>query len=307
VTTTEFWQIALALLAIAFALGAALRLVRTPRWQIVVLLAQIILVPEAALVVAVLHPGPMPDVNRLLAVVAVFGGAAFLGIGWSLYQRRQMRRPSVPLAVVDRQHLAAVVSRLLVVGMTSGFLFTFAPGFAVANLLLNAAWLALWIPRRWRRVNFEVTDEIRAPLPAVFAAAIDTSRWNDVQDGSVVVEPPGSLKVGSRIVRRQKLRPLVPNPRMAGFLESRSVVTSVEPDRGYTVELMGNPSATGGVDLVDAAGQTRVRSWSRGMLTLRDAVAGLYFELPDEIAIRKAEMRKSVERLKQSVEAARNQ
>ena len=306
-TTTEFWQIAIALMAIAFALGAALRLVRTPRWHSVVLLAQIMLVPEVALVVAVLHPGPMPDANRLLAVVGVAGGAAFVAMGWSLYQLRQMRRPSVPLAVMNRQHLAAVVSRLLVVVMISGFLFTFAPGFAVANLLLNAAWLALWIPRRWRRVDFEVTDDVRAPLPAVFAAAVDPSRWNDVQDGSVVVEPPGSLKVGSRIVRRQKLLPLVPNPKMAGFLESQSVVTSVEPDRGYTVELMGHPSATAGVDLVDAAGRTRVRSWSRGMLTLRDAAAGLYFELPDAIAIRKAEMRKSVERLKQSVEAAPNQ
>ena len=302
-----FWQIASAFMAIAFALGAALRLVRRPRWNIVVLLAQIILVPEAALVVAVLHPGPIPDANRLLAVVAVGGGAAFGAMGWSLYQRRLMRRPLVPIAVVNRQHLAAMVSRLLVVVMISGFLFTFAPGFAVANLLLNAAWLALWIPRRWRRVDFEVTDDIQAPLPAVFAASIDTSRWNDVRDGSVVVEPPGSLKVGSRIVRRQQLPLLEPNPKMAGFLESWSVVTSVEPDRGYTVELMGSPTATAGVDLVEAAGRTRVRSWSRGMLTLRDAAAGLYFELPNAVAIRKAEMRKSVERLKQSVEAAPNQ
>jgi hypothetical protein len=307
VTRTEFWQIVFAFIAIGSALGAALRLVRTRRWHIVVLLAQILLVPEAALVVAVLNPGPVPDANMLLIVVALTGGAAFLAMGWSLYQRRQMRRPSVPLAVVNRQHLAAVVSRLLVIVMISGFLFTFAPGFAVANLILNAAWLALWIPRRWRHIELEAIEDIDAPVQAVFAAMIDTSRWNGVQDGSVVVEPPGILKVGSRIVRRQELLPLAADPRMAGYLESQSVVTSMAPDLGYTVELMGHPENTSGFDLLAAASGTRVRSWSSGTLTLPEAAAGLFFELPKVIAIRKAEMSKSVERLKQSVAAAPSQ
>lgn len=293
--------------AFAFALAVALRLIRKPRWNFVVLLAQIMLVPEAALLVAAIHPGPIPDPNILLPIVAVTGAAAFLAMAWSFYERRMMRRPSVPIAVVKSQNLAAMASRLLVVLMLSGFLFTFAPGFAVANLVLNAAWLALWMPRRLRHIDFEVIEDVKAPVPTVYAAMIDSARWNGVVDGSVVVEPPGSLKVGSRIVRRRQLRPMSRDPKMAGYLESQSVVTSMQSDRSYTVQLMGHPENTAGCDFIAVAGGTRVRSWSRGMLTLREATAGLSFELPRTVAMRKAEMSKTVERLRQSVEAAPSQ
>lgn len=306
-TRSEVWQIGCATLAIVFALGATLRLIRSPRPHVGLLLAQIILVPEAALVAEVVHPGPVPDGNQLLVVIAVLGVAAFVVMGWSLYARRKLMTATVTLDVLGRQHLAAFASRILVVLMMSGFQFTFAPGFALANLALNAVWIGLWIPQRWRRVDVEVTEEIRAPVHIVFEEMTDANRWRSVQEGTIAVEPAGLLRVGTEIVRRQELQRLDSNPNLARQIESRSVVTSLVPDRGYTTALVGHQDQTAGIELTQSAGGTHVRSWAKSKLSVREAAAGLRFELRAVVATRISEMRQSVLRLKQASEAAPSQ
>jgi hypothetical protein len=307
VTRIEFWQIVCALIAIAFAFGAVIRLVRTPRWHILVLLMQLLLIPETALVVEVLRPGPLPDPNELLTIVAAAGGAALLAMAVSFWRRRKLMTDAVMIISLERQHRAAFVARTLTVLMISGFLFTFAPWFAVANLLANAAWIAIWVPRRLRLIDISVAEEIAASPHAVFEKAIDTINWPGMKDGSVTVEPAGPLRVGSELVSRQSLHRLSSNPRLARSVETKSVVTAVVPDQGYTTVLAGHPDVSGGLDLSAAPGGTRATSWSKSRLSLVEAASGLAWEVPTVVATRQAEMRERLIRIKQAAEGPASQ
>lgn len=306
-TTTEFWQICCASLAIVFALAAVIRFVRTPRWHVAVLLAQLLIIPEPALVVEVLRPGPLPNSNELLAIVGVTAVAAFVAMGVSLWRRRKLMAGAVEVVSLERQQRAAFVARALTILMISGLLFAFAPWFAVANLVANAAWIAIWIPGRLRRIDIAVAQDIAAPPHAVFEAATDTTSWLGTKDGSVTVEPAGPLRVGSRLMSRQSLHRLSSNPRLARYLETTSVVTSVMTDQGYATVLAGHPDITGGLDLSAASGGTRATSWSKSRLSVTEAASGLAWELPAVIATRQAEIRERLTRLKQAAEGPASQ
>jgi hypothetical protein len=294
-------------MAIVFALTAVIRLVRTPRWHVAVLLAQLLLIPEPALVVEVLRPSPLPNPDELLAIVGVTAGAAFLAMAVGLWRRRRLMVDTVKIVSLERQHRAAFAARTLNILMISGLVFTFAPWFAVANLLANAASTAIWIPRRLRRIDIAAAQDIAAPPHAVFEAATHTANWPGTNDGSVTVEPAGPLRVDSRLVSRQSLHRLSSNPRLARYIETTSIVTSVEPDRGYTTVLAGHPDVVGGLDLSAVPGGTRATTWSKSRLSVIEAASGLAWEMPAVLATRQAEMRERLASLKRAAEGAASQ
>lgn len=304
-TNAEFFQILLAALAAVFAVTAGIRLIRTPRWHIAVLLAQILLVPEAALVWAVLHPGSfvLTDTNFFVGVF-VIAFVAVIAMGWSVFLRRRLMRPA-GIDTVKRQQMAALISRFLVILMTSGFLFAFAPWFALANLLLNAAWTAIWIPRAFRRMQIEDCEDIAAPVAEVFARLVDTRSWRGVLEGTTVVEPPGLLMPGTQIIGRQRIPSLSGDPRIARVIETRSEVTSVTPNEGYATAVKGYPGSRSGIALAPGPRGTRATSWLRATLLFREAASGLMFELPAVTAMRRGEMRDSLTRLREASEQAR--
>lgn len=302
------WQIFCAALAVMMPVLAAVRLVRAPSRQAWLLIAQVMVIPEAGLAAYAVSPGAAPDQRILVPLAVVFYGAAIAALVWGFHARRKLMAPTIGIEVLHRQHMAAFAARTSVILVMSAIVLTFEPWFGVANVVANAIWTLLWLPAGLRRVSFEVATDIAAPVATVFGYISDTDRWAQYREGFVRAEPPGRLGVGTRIMSRLTLLRLRADPRIARFIEVRSIVTSVEPGRSYTAMVSGSPDETGGVEVTELGpATTRVRSWARSRLSFLEGAMGLVFEVPATVALRRSEMERTAARLKEVVEAAPTQ
>jgi len=279
------------------------RVARSPQWHVVVLIAQVILIPELAFALYALTGGEPPD----LGVVAIGAGLFYVGalalIVWSLYERRKLMQPVVSYEAVNRQHQAAFLARSAAVLFMSALTFAFEPWLAAANVLANAIWTLAWIPRQFRYVTVDAAETIARPPDEVFDFISDTENWPRYRDDIVNVEPRGRVAAGTEVVTRLATRQLSrPNPKLAKFIEVRSVITSVEPGKGYTTALVGHPEEVGAFQLEAVDGGTRVTSGTKGLLTWPQAALGLGFHAGRLLAVRKAELQAVAARLKQVLE-----
>lgn len=298
------WQLFTAGLAVVLPVVFALRLARTPRWNIVVLMAQVVAIPEVAFVTYSLFGGAIPSLGLLVPVAVLLYGGALAVMAWSVYERRKLLRPVVTIVMIERQHLAALLSRVAMVLFLSAVTFVFEPWLAVANVVANAAWMLAWIPSRWRGVHLSASVDVAAAPHQVFSFISNTDNWPKYRDDFIRAEPPGVLAAGTEVVTRVSVLQMSrPNPKMARFAEVRSVVTSVAGDDSITTTLVGRPSETGSSRVTAIASGTRVTSESRGRVLFTQAALGLKFDMGSVLVARRAAMEKTIVSLKQVLEA----
>ncbi len=300
----NLWQLFAAVLAISLPVVAVIRLVRSPQWQVVVLVAQVIAIPEVAFLAYALDPGGVPELDLVVVGAAVFYAGALALVIWSRYERRRLMQPVITYEMMNRQHLAAFLARSAVVLLMSALVFAFEPWFAVANIAANAAWTLAWLPARWRTVHVEVSEMIARPVNDIYEFVSDTANWPRYREDFVAADPPGRVASGMRVVTRLAVRPLGrPNPKLAKLVEVRSVVVSVVPDKGYTTALDRHPEETGTSELTPVEGGTRVISKVDGLITWPQAALGFAFHASGLLAVRSREMQATLSRLKQVLEA----
>lgn len=298
------WQIFAAALAVMIPVVAAVRLARWPRWTTAILFAQVAAIPELAFVTFALAPGPPPEIGDLAIAAAVFYGVVFVVLGWSLYERRKLNRPEVTLAMIERQHVAALLGRIAIVLALSAITFIVEPLLAIVNLAANAVWMAVWIPSRWRRVHVEGAVDIAASPQDIFAFICDTGNWPKYREDFVSAEPPGQLRVGTEIVTRVPVVPMShPNPKLAKFAEVRSVVTSVVPNRSFGTALVGRPRERGASEVSATPAGSRLITEATGVFLYSQAALGMTFEARTLLMTREARLRANIARLKQLFEA----
>ncbi len=272
------WQLAAAFIAAVLTLLAIAGYLRYPRPVTVILLGLLIGVPTVGFVSYVVLPQEVSSPGWLtwLAFVPVVVGVG-AGTAVNLWMLASRDTPLNPrrLRIVSA---AFVVMWLGIVLGISDVLAMWEPGFAIANLVVNTAWLCAWIPPRTRRLRVVTSVDVTAAPSRVFAFMTDTANWPKYLEDVEQVDsyPDGRLRVGTIVaVRRHVPVPGLRGPRlMPSSVETRSVVTSLEPDRRLASASLERPSDGGTTELTPLDGGTRITSRAQATVPLTSALLG---------------------------------
>ena len=298
------WQLVAGFTAVLLVLSAAIGLARYPRPIMGIVLGLLLAIPTAGLVAYAAIPGPSPELDSRseLAFIPVLAG---LGAGvWMLVWMRR-RRAALTLSSVERLSNGAVVMWAGVVVGVSDLLSLFEPGFAIANLVLNAAWVLLWVPRPLRRLTSERSVEIKAPRTKVFAFVAEPSNWPlYVEDlVSVTVRPQRPLATGSVISQVQRYQSGIRGPRLLPeMIETTLVVSLVIPGELIRQQVADRPSNETAFEFADSDGGTRITTRASAVVPFRLAVFGAILATRSQRSARRAKAERTLARLKALLE-----
>lgn len=272
-----FWQLTAATVSVVFVLIGAVGLIRLTRLATLVLVLSFLVVPALGLAVFAVSPGPMGDLG-VVNLAFPFVGLAFVLLVAN-FVLRMNAGSSQPFASLHRRVPLFVLAWPCIVVAVSLFLWIFEPTFAAANLALNAAWFAIWLPRATRRSDRRSTYEIAAPRERVFAFVTDPSNWPLYNAGveAVTVSPPGPLAVGSEITLRQRVTyPGLRGPRvlMPDSISVTSGVTQLVAGERPATRRLDLPDSADLVELTDLDGRTRITGTAHNVIAYRYAVLG---------------------------------
>ncbi len=299
------WQLFAAVLAVVVALAVLARLRRDRRGTTVVLVLQLALIPEVAFVWYAVYPSASPAIEGLAPIAVGFYAIGIASIVLSLVQRRLLMRPSVSLGLIDAQHMVALVARIGLVIFLAGIAFVFVPSLGLLDLVANALWIALWIPRRLRRTEVRLTYDLAANPTAVFDFVSNTDNWPAYRDDFVSANPPGRLRVGTEIATRLPLnRPTRRGERLPRFVDVRSTVTTIGPGRAYSLAVIGRRYDASRSQVEDGPEGSRVTASASGLLSFAQGALGFTLEMPGQLAARRRTMENTAARLRQSLEQA---
>src|SRR5690242_294900 len=297
------WQLLAAFVAVTIPIVCLARLTQTRRPTILILMAQVALIPEVAFAWYALAPSGTPSVQLLGPAVALFYGGAIAAVIWRAVEGSRLRQPVITLDTLDRQHVAALVTRWVIIVMISGVALGFVPWLGILNLIANAAWTAIWIPRSSRSTEVRFHYEISVAPAVVFEFVSDTANWPRYREDFVSARPPGRLTVGTEVVTRHRVVWYTRRTEnLAKFVEVRSTVTSLVRDRLIELSVVGRPYQTASSELAPARGGAAVTTVSRGALTFPQAAVGYRFELAKILATSRDDLERSASRLKQILE-----
>jgi hypothetical protein len=286
-----------AALAFVFAAAALVGLRRSDRVTYWVLLLQLLLVPELALLAFIVRPVALPPLSNLLPL-GVFIAAceiAFIGI-WMV--RRRLLKPVISLRTLERIDDLAVAARATQLLVFTAAMVVFEPLFALVMVVLNLCWAAIWILPRWRNVHFETSAEFNVPAERLFEFRRNPDNWKLYRDDIevVTVQPPGPLSTGTLYVTRQKL----PKNRA---LEIRQSVLSLTPYQAYTIARQDRPAERVSTTFERADGGARQTVRLDGVIRLSAALCGGMLLVPRLVAQRRIEEAKRDARLREILEA----
>ncbi len=300
-----FWQLTAAFLAVIFVLIGTVALVRFPRPLMLVTLGLILVIPTLAVGTYAIAPGPVPQPGTLLWLAFIPALAGLAAGAWMLAWMAQ-RRDSLNVSQIELMSNGMLVAFGGLVLALSDVVALWQPWFAVANLVLNMGWAAVWVPRRLRESKTESSVDIKAPRSHVYDFIADPLNWPRYQEGlvSVVVQPPGALAVGSTVKVKSRYESHVRGPRMLpDVIETTSTFTAVEADRSISMQVANRPSSTATTSFVDAGAGTRITTRAYSLAPYRLAVFGALIELRSQRAERLARAQRSLARLKAILEA----
>ena len=298
------YRIVAAVVALILVLVCAVGFIRYPRPLMVVPVTLLVAVPAAAFAVFAVRDDSVsaPTAVTWLAYVPVLAGLA-AGMAMLAAMRRARTYSRATLSFLANG--TAVVWGGIVLGL-SDVVYLFEPAFAVANLVLNAAWIAVWIPSRFRRLDTSVSTVVRAPLGRVydfFAEPANSSRFQE-QVEAVSVDPPGPLKVGSQITVRRRIDPgpLRGGRFGPGSVETTSVVTELTPSQAIATQFVGRADGTVRLEFAEREGATTITSRGHAVMPFRFALFGGLVEFRSRRGQREAENQRNSARLKEILE-----
>ena len=295
-------QLMAAFIAILLLLVAAAGLVRSTSPVVPAAIGLLIVIPFAGFAAYAIVPGPPPNFTLLpfagLAVsIALTAGVWMVGL-------MVTRRGPLGLQSLASIGIATVVLWQGIVVALSAFLAQWQPAYAIANLGVDAAWIAMWLPGRTRTVSSTAAIEIAAPRPRVFAFLADPANWPryDADLVSVRVEPVGALAAGSEVTQVRRYERAVRGPAMLpDTVEVTSVVTQVTDGESIASAARdGRSNAT--LRFADHDSGTTVTTHARLTVPLRLALVGGAVAMRAQRRQRRAKARENLARLKAVLE-----
>lgn len=297
-------QLAAGFIAFTFIVLGAVAMLRYPRPIMAVLLLLLLGFPTLGLAAYAIDPGPPPDPGVLLwlAFVPAIGGLV-AGTWMLVFMTR--RRQSLTMANIELLSNGTLVLYGGAVLALADFLAIWQPGFAIADVAVNALWVLLWVPRRIRTSAVESTVEIAAPRARVYSFVADPANWPRYQEAvvSVAVRPQGALSPGSEVSVTQRYESPIRGPRLLpDTITTDSVVDAVEPERSISMHIAGRVLSTSTTEFADSAGGTRITTRARAIAPFRMAVFGALVELRALKQARLARAQRNLEALKRLLE-----
>ena len=293
------YRVVALLVAVVLVLLGGIAVVRYPRPLMLVPITLLMALPAIAFLVFAFRKDTAtePTVLTWLAFIPVLAGVA-AGVGMLVLMRTSKAYSRATLDLLANG--TAVVWAGIVLGLTD-VVYLFEPGFALANLALNAVWVALWVPKRLRRLRAISSLEVRAPADAVYRFMADPTNWSLYQDDveSVAVAPEGPIAVGSRVTVRRRIDPgPLRGPRFGPYaVETTSVITDLVPGRLIASHEVDRPGTQARTELQDQAGGTLIKSIGQGLMPFRYALFGGMVEFLSRQGEREAAVQRRRERL----------
>jgi hypothetical protein len=263
--------------------------------------------PAVGFAVYAIAPGPSPADAALVFFVALLYTPILLLLAWRFtFGRRRRPNPLVYEAAGETgRYIRALAGRAFLVVWLSGLLFLVEPGIAIANLALNAAWMAIWIPQRLRSREVQYSVQVSVPRELAFEFVTNLKNWPLYRDDTELVEvvPDGPLATGTEYVART----LIPKSLQTSShrqIETRYRVTAVVPGSSYTVRLVDQPGNVSRTEFVPHGSGTMITNARSITVPYPQASQGMTLNLPRALSIAREADSKRMARLKEILEHA---
>ena len=306
----SYYQFFSGTLAFLLVVAWVVPILRHRWWGVVVVSGLSFGLPAIGFAVYAIGPGPSPADAAVLYLVGLLYLAMIVALVMRFTRRRRLR-PS-PLVYTSanetRRYLRGVAGRAFLVLWLSGLLFLVEPGFAIANLALNAGWMALWIPRRWRTRQVQNSVLVSAAPGRAFEFVTNPKNWALYVDELELVEvkPDGPLAAGSEYVTRTVIPPTLQTTSHRQ-IENRYRVIAMVPQSSYTVTWSDEPGYWSRTDFLPVDSGTRITFTRTMMVSFAQASQGVTLNLPRALAVARASEARRNARLKEVLEQAPSQ
>ena len=276
-------------------LSAGAALARYPRPVTVVGVGLLFTIPAAGFAAYAAVPGRLPDLTRpfwlaSIAVLAAIVAAVWVGL------RLIAHRRAVPLQSPVLLTTGLLVTSASIVLALSDLVSLWQLPFALANLAINAVWLAIWLPARFRTLEVPTSIEVAVQRSNVFAFMATPGNWPMYQERTeqVKVRPEGTLAVGSEIVTQRS--------DAAGPFEVVYVVMEFDAGVTFTTSMPYQWPNRQTFRFLDSASGTRIDVLAWELIPYRMAALGWMVEIWSSWSSRLAVARSTLARLKQVLE-----
>jgi len=304
----SYYQFFAASLAIVLAVGWVVLVLRYRWWGMAVVSALTLWLPAFGFALYAIAPGQPPADAVVLFLVALL----YLAVIVAVVMRFTVGRKRGPKPLIyasaneTRRFRRGVAGRALLVLWLSSLVFLAEPGIAIANLVLNAGWMALWIPRRWRTRQVENSVLVSVPPERAFRFVTDLKNWPLYRDDLEVVEvtPDGPLALGSEYVARSVIPPAFQTSSHRQ-IETRNRVIAMVPGSSYTVTWSDEPGWVSRTDFVPVDSGTRITNQRTMEVSFPQASLGMTLNLPRALAVARVADERRNARLKEVLEQAR--
>lgn len=291
------------LLAVGLTAGLAfLMILAAVRWRlpsVPVVFVLIFGLPAVGFASYAITGGPTPDLTIAVVLAIILYALGLAVAGYSIVRRIKRPKPTVWNMTTDvRRYTVALAARWVMVLWVSSLLFLFEPGFAVANVLLSALWMIVWLPARFRTFGARSDIDIAAPASRVFEFISDVRNWVRYRDAVelVSVAPDGPLEIGTEYVGRVRIPESLRRTSIRQ-VESRYRVVAMVPGKSFDIEMQDqsgtahtevNATPTGArLTRTTVSTMGLLRAWSADMLNVRRAQSALRaYDLRDGVRLK---------------------
>lgn len=308
-TTLSFYQVLSAALAMLLILAWAVLVLRYRWWGVFVLSGLSFALPAVGFGVYAIRPGKSPADAAVAVFVALLCVAMLVALAWRFTLGRRHRSDPLIYSGANEtgQYGRALARRAFLVLWLSGLLFLVEPGIAIANVALNGAWMALWIPRRLRTREVQNSVQISVPRELAFGFITDPNNWPLYRDDTELIEvvPDGSLAMGTEFVART----LIPESLRTTShrqIETRFRVTAIVPGSSYTVTSVDQPGNVSRTDFAPVGSGTLITNAHGMTVPYPQAIQGVMLNLPRALSATRQMDDRRMARLKEILEMAPN-
>jgi hypothetical protein len=287
--------------AVLLAIGVA-ALVRSRSVYVLVALGLLAAIPFLGLVTYAFAPRPQQDLGFLLDVAVI---AALVGLAAGMFAVvNSMNRGPLTATTLNALGIAYAVLWIGIALAISAFLALWEPGFAIANLAVNAAWICYWAVPRPRTLAGSSSIDINAPRERVFAFMADASNWPryDEQLVSATAAPAGPLRQGSRVTEVRWYDSPVRGPRMLpSTVEVVTEVIGIEPGKSILAR-DSRRVVTSQTGFADSVQGTAISIDVRVKVPFHQAFLGAVLLFRSQRAARRSRSERNLAKLKEILE-----
>jgi hypothetical protein len=263
--------------------------------------ALMLAIPALGFAVFVVNPVVRPYLTEV-----AWTSFAFLVVGaalsiWTRRLAQEVAKGVTTAGILERMRRVTIAAHACFLLALSAYLYLFEPAFAVANLAVNAVWVFVWIPRRFRQADIDLSVEVVSQPAATWEFLVDASNALRYQPDleEVKVSPAGPLQIGSTVMSRRRVPLMRQWLKMTELtMEMRSVVTELVPGSSYTT-VADDRGVSSSTEIMPAGDGSLINVRTHFLFSVTQGIAGQMLVMQAGIARSRAISMQSMERLKE--------